>query len=97
MDAIDYSKNKTMKTFSDLIFKPHPTAKMFFDNGYGVSVVRFNGSYTSNDSEWELAVLFGTPDNWEITYNTSITDDVIGHLSDIEVTEIMKQVQQLKP
>lgn len=37
-----------MKTFKDLIFKPHPVsrgegkwARMMFPNGYGISVVRF--------------------------------------------------------
>ncbi len=37
-----------------------------FPNGYGASVVRFKrgndmyGSYTDNESEWELAVINGT-------------------------------------
>lgn len=66
------------------------TIIMFFKNGYGVSVVRFKmafgyGSYTDNDSEWELAVLFGN-EEWTLTYNTPITDDVIGHLTGTEVT-----------
>jgi hypothetical protein len=35
-----------VKTFDDLIFENHPIAKglqskMFFNNGYGISVVRF--------------------------------------------------------
>lgn len=98
-----------MKTFKDLVFKPHTAgqglrATCFFDNGYGVSVVRFGmpgfpgmyGSYTSNEHEWELAVLFGDDKDWELTYNTPITDDVIGYISDKEVTKIMKQVQKLK-
>lgn len=96
-----------MKTFKDLVFKPHTAgqglrATCFFDNGYGVSVVRFKlpsfgyGSYTSNENEWELAVLFGDENNWELTYNTPVTDDVMGHLTNEEVTEIMKQVQKLK-
>jgi hypothetical protein len=94
-----------MKTFADLNFKDHPTGRglqalMFFDNGYGVSVERFKvgmgfGSYTDNDDEWELAVLKGTESNWSLTYDTDITDDVLGHLSNDEVTEIMKKVQSL--
>ncbi len=95
-----------MKTFKDLKFKERPLengkqAKMFFSNGYGVSVIRFKtlvgyGSYTRNENEWELAVLKGTEDKWEITYETDITDDVIGNLSEDEVTKIMKEVQLLK-
>jgi len=94
-----------MKTFKDLKFKPHATgeglaAKLFFKNGYGVSVVRFKmllgaGSYTDSESEWELAILKGKKSDWEIDYDTSITDDVMGHLEDEEVSEIMKRVQQL--
>ncbi len=119
-----------MKTFKNLKFKPHTTGeglagKLFFKNGYGVSVVRFKmpfagnvledatlkmskifsdnkatidneyGSYTNSESEWELAVLKGKEGDWEIDYNTPITSDVIGHLKDDGVTEIMKKVQQL--
>jgi len=97
-----------MKTFKDLVFKPHSIgngiqAVMFFDNGYGVSVVRFKmshglgyGSYTNNDKEYELAVLYGNESEFELSYNTPITDDVIGYLSASKVTNIMKRVQNLK-
>lgn len=94
-----------MKKFKDLQFKPHQTgeglhAVMFFKNGYGVSIVRFKmafgyGSYTDNDSEWELAVLFGNEKECTLTYNTPITDDVIGHLTETEVTDVMIRVQEL--
>ena len=99
---------KNYKTFKDLIFKPHTAgeglqATMLFKNGYGVSVIRFKigsygyGSYTSNENEWELAVLFGTEDDYDLCYTTPITDDVIGHLTETEVTDIMIKVQNLKP
>lgn len=90
-----------MKTFNDLNFKPHsfdPTglqARMFFPNGYGISVVRFRGSYTSNDSEWEAAVLEGDENDSSLCYDTEITDDVVGHLSAQEVTEMMERIQSL--
>lgn len=97
-----------MKTFNDLNFHPHPLigsdgvqAKMFFDNGYGVSVVRFYidkrpGSYTEGDDDWELAVLKGTDEKWAITFETEVTEDVLGYLSKDDVTEAMKKVQELK-
>lgn len=96
-----------MKTFKDLKFEPHPIdidglrAVMMFENGYGVSVVQFKvdgrfGSYTSNEDEWELAVLKGNEKKWAITYDTPITDDVIGYLSAKKVSKIMKQVQSLR-
>jgi hypothetical protein len=106
-----------LKTFKDIKFKPHTTGeglmgKIFFHNGYGISVVRFKmpsmpstalifrsegtyGSYTSNETEWEIAVLKGDKKDAEITYDTPITDDVIGYLTETEVTDIMKQIQEL--
>ena len=92
-----------MKTFNDLEFKPLSImeglqARMDFENGYGVSVIRFKsplggfGSYTNSDQEWELAVMY----NGELTYNTPITDDVIGYLKNDDVSDIMKRVQELK-
>ena len=96
-----------MKKFEDLKFLPHRSGdglwgRMFFPNGYGVSVVRFKiplfgeyGSYTSNENEWELAVLKGTEEESCLCYDTPVTNDVMGHLSAPEVTEIMEQVQSL--
>ncbi len=93
-----------MKTFADLQFKPHPRdpngfqARMEFENGYGISVVRFGGfsgfaSYTDNDQEWEVAVM----KDGRVCYDTPVTDDVIGHLTDEKVTKVMKQIQELPP
>ena len=85
-----------MKTFEDLEDRKcdsYFTRKgLTFENGYGISVVTGIGAYTSNDDEYEIAVegLDGS-----LTYDTEITDDVIGHLSKDEVTEIMKQIQEL--
>jgi hypothetical protein len=97
-----------MKTFNDLKFKPHTTgdglhAVMLFENGYGVSVVRFTigafgyGSYTDDENEWEVAIIKGTGDDWDLTHDTPISNGVIGHLNDDGVTDIMRQVQELKP
>ena len=78
----------------------------FFDNGFGASVIRFksgfpglrNGysSYTSNESEWELGVLKKSEDGWSLTYDTPITDDVLGHLSDKEVEKTLQKIKKLK-
>lgn len=66
-------------------------ARLFFDNGYGVSVVTGAAAY----GNYEIAVLKGDEEESEITYDTSVTDDVIACNDEDEVTEIMKQVQQL--
>lgn len=92
-----------------IIEKKHPVGdgiqKIYrFPNGYGASVVRFKigdryGSYTNNEKEWELAVIeFNNEDKEEfsLTYDTPITNDVIGHLTDEEVIEKLKQIKELK-
>jgi hypothetical protein len=93
--------------FSDLNFQPHVNypdtgvqAKYFFDNGYGVSVVRFttpfgSGSYGSEEGLYEFAVLKGTEENWNICYDTYITEDVLGHLTTEEVEVLLSQVENL--
>ncbi len=86
-----------MKTFKDLDFKPHSNgmggvqARIQFDNRYGASVVKSSFSYGGNQGLYELAVLFED----DITYNTPITDDVLGYLSEGDVTEHLKQIQEL--
>ena len=86
-----------MKTFKDLEFKPHPNgqggiqATIDFDNGYGASVVLAPWSYGGTLGLYELAVLH----DGEITYDTPITGDVMGYLTEDEVTELFKQIQKL--
>ena len=85
-----------MKTFKDLVHKPHSMwcwtqARMYFDNWYWVSVVKTPYTYGWNKWLYELAII--TKD-W-ICYDTPITDDVIWYLSKDEVSDYMKQVQEL--
>ena len=87
-----------MKTFKDLVFTPHFSdesgvqARMTFDNGYGVSVIKTLFSYGGNKGLYELAVL---DSSGSITYDTTITDDVLGYLSEDEVTENMIKIQKI--
>ena len=90
-----------MKKFEDLEFKkiegdPHKNgvkSQMVFENGYGVSVVSHTYSYGGSKGLFEIAVLGKDGD---LTYNTPVTNDVIGYLSPNGVTNIMEQVQELK-
>ena len=90
-----------MKKFEDLEFEKIEDApyqigvkcKMVFENGYGVSVVCHTHSYGSKNGLFEIAVLGKDGD---LTYDTPVTNDVIGYLSREEVTNIMEQVQELK-
>ena len=90
-----------MKKFQDLPFSPindapfmvGKKARMHFDNGYGVSVVSHSYSYGGRSGLYEVAVL---DSNDELTYDTPVTNDVIGYLTEEEVSDVMKQVQELK-
>lgn len=88
-----------MYTIKDLEFTPlwdGVCAKMFFLNGYGVSVISHKYSYGGDRGLWEIAVLKGTEDRWDICYDTDITDDVLGYQTDQDVTNVMRRVQELK-
>jgi hypothetical protein len=72
-------------------------AKMYFDNWYGVSVIRWPYSYGWTDGKWEIAILKWTKEKSFLCYDTPITDDVIWHLEAREVSDIMWKVQELPP
>lgn len=86
-----------MATFSDLKFSHrgggHFTARIEFPNGYGASVVRGPGTYGGPEGLYELAVLHGGI----IAYDTPITDDVLGWLTEGDVTERLSEVETLPP
>lgn len=67
-------------------------ARIMFENRYGVSVVCHSFSYGGKNGLYELAVL---DTDGEITYETDVTDNVIGHLTPEHVTETMAFVQAL--
>lgn len=69
-----------------------------FENNFGASVVRHNFSYGGEEGLFELAVLtFADETNdYELTYNTEITDDVLGHLTEADVAELLTKIEQLE-
>jgi hypothetical protein len=86
-----------MKTFNDLEFKQDiqrglNAARIMFDNGYGASVVVGPYTYGGEDGLYELAVL---GKDGKLTYDTPITEDVEGYLTEEGVTEFLKQIQSL--
>lgn len=72
----------------------HPGVQYFFSfaNGYGASVIKRSGSYGYKEDLWELAVL---DSDGELTYDTPITNDVLGHLTDEEVRETLAEIREL--
>lgn len=85
-----------MKKFEDLQFESHPLsgiqAKLNFPNGYGVSVISGQLFRSNGIDTYELAVL----KDGSICYDSGITTDVMGNLSENEVTKVMKKVQKLE-
>jgi len=67
--------------------------RFYFPNGYGASVVRHDWSYGANEGLWELAVL---DDSHKLTYNTPITNDVIGWLDLSEVNTHLDRIAELE-
>ena len=73
----------------------------FFSNGYGISVINIKNhdgtflSYTNTKTEYEIAVLKGEKGSSSITYETPITNDVIGYLKIKGVYKIMEEIEKL--
>lgn len=67
-----------------------------FMNNYGASVVKRPGSYGFRNDLWELAVIrWYNDEEWHITYDTEITSDVIGDLTNAEVNEVLMRISKL--
>jgi hypothetical protein len=99
--------NKIIKTFDDLefetiestflennILKNGIRARLMFDNGFGISVIKTCISYGHKQGLFEIAVLNSTTE--ELCYDTPITNNVIGNLTSHEVTYYMSKIQSLE-
>lgn len=91
-----------MKTFTDLEFKEMPAkhlpgvcSRETFPNGYAISVIKHSGSYGYKDGLYECAVFAFNGVDYDICYDTPVTEDVIGYCSVERVTEIMREIQEL--
>lgn len=91
-----------MYSFNDLEFTsegfwyPVSRAKIFFPNWYGASVVRGYWTYWVEQWLYELAVLSWKDEgNWDICYDTDITGDVLGYLSEQDVTDLLNRIANL--
>jgi hypothetical protein len=85
------------KTFEDINFERNEdldgvVGRIMFDNGYGASVVRHIMSYGGKLGLYELAILDKEGD---LTYDTPVTNDVIGYLTPEEVTNYLIKIQEL--
>lgn len=62
-----------------------------FPNGYGISIIKHYGSYGGPEDEFEIAVL----KDGGLYYDTEITNDVIGWLSESEVMAYAMRIYKL--
>ena len=70
-----------------------------FENEYGASVIKGEGTYGFSEGLWELAVIRFTGkdmDSFDIVYDTPITGDVIGYLTETEVNDLLTRIENLK-
>lgn len=90
-----------MKTFDDLTFNPHPSAKdlgvqasITFDNGYAISVVsNVDGGqcfYGNHPDTYEVAIFNQRGDFVPL----QTCDDVLGWQDRMQVSKLMSQFQQ---
>lgn len=68
-----------------------------FENNFGASVIRHDSSYGGRYGLFELAVLtFASEANdYELTYDTEITNDVLGHLTKEDVESLLKRIEKI--
>jgi len=81
VDKITHSKNGGTQTI------------IRFNNGYGASIVNHSFSYGT-----EMAVIQFTDsdiNNFTLCYDTPITDDVLGHLSEEDVQRYLNIIELL--
>lgn len=93
--------------FSDLDFEPRLglsgfQALVFSSNGYGASVIGgasdkgyFAGTLTSAEKPYELAVLRGREDSWELCFSTPIADGPLGYLTEEDVERVLWLIDML--
>lgn len=68
-----------------------------FPNGYGASVIRGHYTYGGAAGLYELGVIKFDGDDWGLTYATPVTEDVLGHLTEAEVADVLRKIEELAP
>jgi hypothetical protein len=92
------TNNLDVITFQELNFQDHPMGMgkqciVQFSNGYGASIVQGPHTYGGDRGLYELAV-FGK--DGQITYDTPVTSDVLGYLSEQEVEKTLSDIKNLE-
>lgn len=80
----------------ELSWKPHQSmlsgerATLDFPNGYTASVLR-GGPFYTTDGTYEIAVMH----SGDLVYDTPVTDDVCGYLSEQDAELVLRQIKEL--
>ena len=77
--------------FTNHRFPENKQAIVVFSNRYGASVLYGQYSYTDDTHPYEIAVLY----NGRVVYNTPITNNVCGYLTEDEANVILAQIEAL--
>lgn len=89
---LDY-KNYEQYYQKNLCGKGHWVFK--FENNYGASVIKKYGSYGYEKNKFELAVLKFDGNYHRLCYDTRITNNVIGYLTNEEVIKLLEEIKKL--
>jgi hypothetical protein len=86
-----------MIKFNELKFEQWPDmggifCRIQFENGFGASIVKHQYSYGGPAGLYELAVI---DSEGQLTYETPITDDVLGYLSEDDVERYVNEIKNL--
>ena len=88
----DRHQQSPMAVFTRGLQMPGQQWTFKFSNGFGASVI--NDGYGAENGCYELAVL--GPDG-HLTYETPVTDDVLGWLTEEQVVDALDQIEALTP
>ncbi|EAC8315008.1 hypothetical protein Y426_13675 [Listeria monocytogenes] len=88
MIIIEEFKEYAIKNKNENFFNKQILYK--FPNNYGASVV--SGPFTYG---LELAVIFFSNENWDIDYDTPVTNDVLGRLNKESLKQALEDIYNL--
>lgn len=66
-----------------------------FDNGFGASIVFHQGAYGYEQGLVELAVIQWLDDTFILSYDTYLTDDVLGNLNEEQAKLTLQKIKEL--
>lgn len=88
VDSVSCNRNPKFDGFQWIVM---------YENGYGMSIVKFFGSKGNEHNLWELAVIKDDYNGgYHLTMETDITDDVIGWLDEPQLIEYSKMIRELE-